>query len=79
MANTTKQITLIKRFAIKPGTKTFSPLKLTDKCSSRKKEKIKAKEINTISQQKIIHRGANFLKKRLDILISLFEGTEMIF
>lgn len=77
MANTTKHIMLITRFVNKPGKKTLSPRKLTERCSTRKNEKIKENDINTTSQQKIIHLGANFFKKIFDILSILFgvQGT----
>jgi len=62
-----------------PGKKILSPWKLTDKCSTRKKEKINEREINTISQQKIIHLGAKRFKKLLDMIINFIWGTRIRF
>ena len=42
-----------------------------------KKEKINESEIKTISQQKIIQRGAKFFKKRLAIMVNLIFGRRV--
>jgi hypothetical protein len=73
------QTVLIKRFVTKAGKKSSIALKLTERCSERKNEKVKEMEINTISQQKIIHRGAKFFRKRFDILFSLVVGIGITF
>lgn len=68
MENTPIQIRLTNRFVIRPGIKLIISRKLTERCSLRKKEKVNETEISRISQQKIIHLGAKFFKKRIGII-----------
>jgi hypothetical protein len=60
-----------------PGRKTTRSLKSTERWLTRKKEKINEQEIKTMSQQKIIQRGAKFFKKLLDIVVNLIFGRRV--
>jgi hypothetical protein len=69
MANTAIQKIPMKRFATKAGKKFHRSWKLIERCSIRKKENVKETVIKRMSQQKIIHRGAKFFKKKFDIML----------
>ena len=77
MEKTAIQIILTTRFMINPGKKTTRSWKSTERWLTRKKEKINEQEIKTISQQKIIQRGAKFFKKLLDIVVNLIFGRRV--